>query len=132
MMSRFTIGVLVLLVACPAWPLQSRAGPSTDRPEFVMRRQLEAVVSKVDPNAGLLLLKTTVGRLTFHARGPATAALRKGERVLVDFALFYPAHPASAADDALSPPLLTQRLSAEITSIQRATGIVALKTPAGR
>lgn len=117
-----------------ARPVSPHAGspPSGTRPSFIAHHQVEAEVSRVDRDAGVLLLKTAAGPLRLDA-GRAATALRKGDRVLIDLTLIRHSDPARVPRDERGPrPLLVQRLAAEVMSIQRGLGVVALKTPVGR
>jgi len=101
-------------------------------PSFIVRQQLEAEVREVDRTGDVVVLKTKAGRLRLHSVGAATATLAKGDPVVVDVALIRHADPARVPQrEEGPPPLIAQRLSASITSIQRTVEVVALKTSAG-
>jgi hypothetical protein len=122
--------VLVLLIVIGA---SEAAGPGASDPSVIVRRQLDAAVSRVDFDAGVLLLKTDVGRLTLAAPVDATRLVRKGDWVVLDVALLRHLDPAGLPrDEGAHQPLLVRRLTAEVMSVQRGIGIVALKTSAGR
>ncbi len=131
-------GLLILLAggASMAGDLKER-GPGTPRlragaPSFIVRQQLEAEVREVDLTADVVVLKTKAGRLRLHPVGAATTALAKGDSVVVDVALIRHADPARVPQRAeRPPPLIAQRLSASISSIQRTVEVVALNTSAG-
>jgi hypothetical protein len=129
------VAVTVLLIASSA-----AAGPSADpkaatsagRAAFIVHQQVEATVSKVDPAAGVLLLRTAVGRLTLGAASAATALLHTGDRVIVDVGLLRHPDPARVPREDASPrPLLMRSFAADITAVQRTVGSVFLKTAAG-
>lgn len=129
---KVTVAVAVLLVASTA-AAGPAGNPPTAAPAFIVHRQVDATVSKVDPAAGVLLLRTAVGRLTLGAASAAAALLRTGDRVIVDVGLLRHADPARVPrDDAPARSLLMRRLTADITAIQRTLGTVFLKTAAGR
>jgi hypothetical protein len=132
---RAIVAVTVLLIASSA-----AAGPAADPPTaipasraaFIVHRQVDATVSKVDPATGVLLLRTAVGRLTLGAASAATALLRTGDRVIVDVGLLRHPDPARVPREDASPrPLLMRRFAADITAVQRTLGTVFLKTAAG-
>ena len=126
------VAVTVLLIAssAAAGPVVT---PPTTTPAFIVHRQVDATVSKVDPSAGVILLRTAVGRLTLGAASAATALLRAGDRVIVDVGLLRHSDPARVPRGDASPrPLLMRRLVADITAVQRTLGTVFLKTAAGR
>jgi hypothetical protein len=124
-----TLGlVLVTVIGTGAVSVLGASGPP-----FIARRQLDAAVSQVDRDAGVLLLKTSAGRLTLAVPADALRLVRKGDWVVLDIALLR--HPDAARlprDQEAKQPLLVQRLSAEVMSVQRSLGVVALKTSAGR
>ena len=125
-----TIGALfVLLVG--AGPIY--ADPSTSRPSFILRHQVEAEVSEVDAGARVLRLKTETGRLSLDTTGAPAAALKRGDWVVVDVVLIRHADPPRLPRPHEDPPsLLTQRLRGSITAIHRTLGVIAVTTPAGR
>lgn len=126
------VAATVLLIASSA-AAGPAGNPPTATPAFIVHQQVDATVSKVDPAAGVLLLRTAVGRLTLGAASSATALLRTGDRVIVDIGLLRHSDPARVPREAASPrPLLMRRLAADITAIQRTLGTVFLKTAAGR
>ncbi len=128
------VAVTVLLIAssAAAGPAANpKAATSAGRAAFIVHQQVDATVSKVDPAAGILLLRTAVGRLTLGA-STATALLRTGDRVIVDVGLLRHPDPARVPREDASPrPLLMRRFAADITSVQRTLGTVFLKTSAG-
>ncbi len=118
-------GILVVLLTASS----PGAAPSS----FVVRQRFEAEVSEVDRAAGVLRLKTEAGPLTLQAADVATTALRKRDAVVVDVALIRHSIPAGLPrrpED--PPPLLTQRLPASVTGIQRTVEVITLNTSAGR
>ncbi len=131
-------GLLIMLGGGPstAGDLPQR-GPGAPRPRavppsFIVRQQLEAEVREVDRTADVVVLKTKAGRLRLHPVGAATTTLAKGDSVVVDVALIRHADPARVPQrEEGPPPLITQRLPASITSIQRAVEVVALNTSVG-
>ena len=107
--------------------------PGVTRPSFIVRQHVHATVSEVDLATDVVRLKTDAGRLTLHVPGVPTAALEKGDSVVVDVTLIRHADPERLPrrqED--PPPLLTQRLPASVAGIQRTVEAVALNTPAGR
>ncbi len=80
-----------------------------------------------------LLLKTDAGRLTLDATPEAAAALKKGDRVVIDVDIIRDPDPERVWRERRTPAaLLAQRLTAEVTAIQHSVGVVALQTPAGK
>ena len=138
MFSGILAGLLMLLDggAGMAGDLPER-GSGTPRlraasPSFIVRQQLEAEVREVDRTADVVVLETKAGRLRLHPVGAATTALAKGDSVAVDVALIRHADPARLPQrEGGPPPLIAQRLSASISSIQRTVEVVALNTSAG-
>jgi hypothetical protein len=130
-------GLLLLLDggAGMAGDLPQRSGtprPRTASPSFIVRQQLEAEVREVDRTGDVVVLKTKAGRLRLHPAGAATTTLAKGDSVVVDIALIRHADPVRVPQrEEGPPPLIAQRLSASITSIQRTVEVVALNTSAG-
>jgi hypothetical protein len=124
---------VAVAVADPA-PNPPPAGrPDPAGPSFIAHRQVEATVSKVDRDAGVLLLKTGAGRLTLDAPASATGLLRKGDGLIVDVALLRHPDPGRIPrDEAYQRPLLVRRFPGEVTAVDRTVGIVSLRTAVGR
>jgi hypothetical protein len=134
------MALMMVMFGFGAAPAADRAAPSdvasrsgTPPPAFVVHRQLEAAVSRVNRDVGTLLLKTDAGRVTLNAAPEAAAALRKGDRVVIDVAILRHPDPAQIPRERRTPaPLLVQRLTAEVRGIRHSVGVVALKTSAGK
>jgi hypothetical protein len=127
------LGVGVGMAAGPGAKPPPASPAGAPGPSFIAHRQIEATVSKVEADAGMLLLKTGAGRLTLDAPAATTSLLRPGDRIVVDVALLRHPDPARIPRaDAYRRPLLVRRLPADVAAVQRVVGIVALKTPAGR
>jgi hypothetical protein len=114
-------------------PVVRASSQGVTRPSFIVRQHVRATVSEVDLTTDVVRLKTDAGRLTLHVPGVPSAALEKGDSVVVDVTLIRHADPVRLPrrqED--PPPLLTQRLPASVAGIQRTVEAVALNTPAGR
>ena len=107
--------------------------PAETRIPFVLRQQVDAEVSEFDVSAKKLRLKTQTGRLTLDGGNAAPIGLKKGDWVVVDVAAIRHPDPGRLPREDEAPrALLTQRVRASITGIQRSLGVVSLNTPAGR
>jgi tRNA threonylcarbamoyladenosine modification (KEOPS) complex Pcc1 subunit len=84
-------------------PSDVAARPDTPSQAFVVHRQLEAEVSRVNRDVGTVLLKTDAGRVTLHAAPEAAAALRKGDRVVIDVAIIRHPDPAQIPRERRTP-----------------------------
>jgi len=133
MKAMVAVAVLVIATSAAAGPAGNPPAATPAGRPFIVHRQLDATVSKVDRVTGILLLRTDVGRLTLGAPVSATALLRKGDRVIVDVGVLRHPDPARVPREDASPrPLLMRRLPADVTAVQRTLGTVSLKTAAGR
>jgi hypothetical protein len=122
------MAVMMVVFGVGLTAASDRASP----PSFVVHRQLDAEVGKVDPGADLLLLKTKAGRLKLDAPATVTAGLHKGDRVLVDINVIRHPHPDQVArPQHPGQPVLVQQLPAEIVGIQRSVDVVTVRTRAG-
>ncbi len=125
------LGMAVAMVVFGVGPTAA-SDHLSPQPSFVVHRQLEAEVSKVEPGVGLLRLKTEAGRLKVDAPAAVTAGLRKGDRVLVDVTVIRQLHPDQVARPQPSgQPMLAQQLPAEIVTLQRSVDVVPVRTRAG-
>jgi hypothetical protein len=125
--ARVIAALLVLLTGAGA-SLASGAPGS-----FMGRGQVDAEVSEWNRESKVLRLKTQAGRLSLHATAASAAALRKGDFVVIDLTVVSHGAPMKRPPPQEDPPfLLTQRLDAVISGIERTLGIIALTSTAGR
>jgi hypothetical protein len=129
------ITALVISTSEAAGPARPPAATSPGAPasSFIVHRQLDAAVSQVDRDGGVIRLKTDAGRLTLQAPAGTMGLLRKGDSVILDVAVVrHPDPDRIPRDKVADRPLLVRRLPAEVSAVQRSVGVVALKTSAGR
>jgi hypothetical protein len=127
------LAVVTLTIASPISTATASDPSKPAAPPFLVHLQLDAEVSRVNRDTGVLLLRTDAGRLTLDAAGRATDVLNDGDRVVLDITAMRHADPAPIPPgDRARAPLLVRRLPAHVTAVQRAIGTVSLKTPAGR
>lgn len=133
-------GVLLVLLASAvgAGNLDGRArkpsGPDPPPSLFVVRRQVDGTITAVDPNATVVEVKTSAGRLTMTARRPSARSLRKGDPVLVELGIL-PTAPRALAplegQHGSDTAVARKRLTAHVTRVNVARGTLAFQTSAG-
>jgi uncharacterized protein (UPF0218 family) len=103
---------------------------------FTARQQIDAQVAKVDESRNTVTLRTEAGKLQLEAPPTVHAALKKGDRVVLELGILPSAHggpPARGrpAREGTNPAVIRQQLDAEVAGADLKTGVLTLKSAAG-
>jgi hypothetical protein len=137
LLSIYVVTLILLAAASPAGQDKS-AGGRTQTSEsqtfrFLVRRQFDAEVSKVDATTGLVVIKTPQRKLELEAAPGAAGSLRMGDPVFLELGLL-PSRPAVPAAQRRSEPdqaVVRQQVEAQVVEIDLRAGLLTLKAPAG-